>query len=109
MTEKIIHTTVNILGKIYPVRSMESEVQALQKAANYLHEEMLNVQSSGKVINLERIAIITALNIACQLIEQDQQKSLLIAKINKKINQLEDKLDLATAKSKQMELMYSET
>jgi len=108
MTEKIIHTTVNILGKIYPVRCRESEEAALQNAANYLHEEMLHVQSSGKVINLERIAIITALNIACQLIEQDQQKSLLITKINQKINQLQDKMDLANAKSKQMEMIYSE-
>src|SRR5689334_20515049 len=96
MTEKIIHTTVTILGKIYPVRCREPEAPALMKAAEYLNQEMLDVQSSGKVINLERIAIITALNIAYQLLEQDQQKSQLITKINQKINALQEKLETAT-------------
>ncbi|HXW60196.1 MAG TPA: cell division protein ZapA [Myxococcota bacterium] len=108
MTEEIIHTTVNILGKTYPVRCRESEVAALHKAASYLHDEMLRVQSSGKVINLERIAIITALNLAYQLLEQDQQRSQLISNINQKINQLEDKMDTATVASRQLEMVYSE-
>lgn len=108
MTEKIIHTTVNILGKIYPIRCRESEVSALQAAADYLHREMLDVQSSGKVINLERIAIITALNITCQLLEQNQQKTQLITKINHKISQLQEKLDAANLSNKQMELHYTD-
>lgn len=108
MTEKIIHTTVSILGKIYPVRCRESELPMLQKAAEHLHQEMVSVQTSGKVINLERIAIITALNITYQLLEQDQEKSRLVTKINNKINELQNKLETATVKSAQLELAYSE-
>ena len=108
MTEKIIHTSVTILGKIYPVRCRESEVAALMQAAEYLNKEMIDVQNSGKVINLERIAIITALNVAYQLLEQDKQKTLLINKINQKIGELQDKLETATLKSRQMEMVYLE-
>jgi cell division protein ZapA len=69
---------------------------------------MQQVQSSGKVINLERIAIITALNIAYQLLQQNQERALLMTKINQKINQLQDKMDIATAKSQQLEMVYPE-
>lgn len=107
MTEKIISTTIDILGKKYPVRCKDLDESSLQKAADYLHKEMLEVQNSGKVINLERIAIIAALNISHQLIEQDQQKSHLVTQINQKINQLHDRLDHAMTQSMQMEMDYS--
>jgi len=107
MTEKTINTTIEILGKYYPVKCMESELKSLQQAADYLNSEMKQVQESGKAINLERIAIITALNMANQLLQVDQQKSGLMNKINQRIAQLQDKLDGAINKTLQTELVYT--
>jgi len=107
MTEKTINTTIEILGKFYPVRCQESEAKSLQQAAEYLNNQMKDVQDSGKAINLERIAIITALNMAHQLLQIDQQKSGLMSKINQRIAHLQDKLDSAINKTMQTELVYT--
>jgi cell division protein ZapA len=106
MTNKTVNTIVEILGKPYPIRCPESELQSLQEAADYLNRKMAEIQESGKVINLERIAIITALNIAHQFLQMDQQKDTLMSKINQRISTLQDKLDTAIKKPMQTELIY---
>lgn len=107
MRENTISTTIEILGKYYPVRCLESEVEDLQKAAQFLNQEMTAVQDSGKVINLERIAIITALNIAHQFMQLDQQKSSMVNKINQRITQLQHKLEKAVSNAAQTDLIYN--
>jgi cell division protein ZapA len=107
MTSKTISTTIEILGRLYPVRCPESELKSLQEAAKFLNEKMSDVQESGKVINLERIAIITALNIAHQFLQMDQQKSSLMERINQRISKIQDRLDTAANKSLQTELIYT--
>lgn len=93
MTEKIVTTTIEILGKLYPVRCQEAEVNSLQMAAKLLNEKMSEVQESGKAINLERIAIITGLNLANQLLQTDTQKSSVMQKINQRLMQLQNKME----------------
>lgn len=107
MTDKIINTTIEILGKFYSIRCPESELNSLQQAAQYLNKKMTEVQDSGKAINLERIAIIAALNITNELLQSDQQKSSLMGKINQRISSLQDKLDTAINKALQSELVYT--
>ena len=107
MTEKTISTTIEILGKPYPIKCPESELVALQQAARYLHEKMTEVQESGKAINLERIAIITALNIAYEFLQVDQQKTTITTKINQRILHLQEKLDTTINKTLQTELLIN--
>lgn len=82
-------------------------MQSLQEAAAFLNGKMKEVQDAGKVINLERIAIITALNIAYLYLQQDEQKTSLMGKINQKIAQLQDRIDHAISKPLQTELIYT--
>jgi cell division protein ZapA len=107
MTDNTVSTTIEILGKYYPIRCLEPELKSLQQAAEYLNKKMLEVQESGKAINLERIAIITALNIAHELLQVDQQKDSLASKINQRISQLHEKLDGTFNRLAQTELIYS--
>lgn len=107
MTDNTIDTNIEILGKFYPIRCPQSEVALLQEAANYLNRKMIEVQESGKVINLERIAIITALNIASDYLQLDQQKSSLMTRVNQRISTLQDKIDSAINKALQTEFVYS--
>jgi cell division protein ZapA len=103
--DKIVTTTIEILGKLYPVRCLEMEVKALQQAANYLNQKMSEVQESGKAINLERIAIITALNITHEFLQVDQQKNSFTHKINQRISQIQDKIDRMVSQSLQNEML----
>lgn len=108
MTEKPVNTTVEILGKSYSIRCLESELPLLKQAAALLNKKMEEVQNSGKAINLERIAIITALNITHQMLLQDEQKLTTMGKITQHITFLQNKLDIALNASAQNEFVYSD-
>ncbi len=105
---KLINTSVEILGKHYAIRCPESELQSLQQAAHYLSGKMAEVQDSGKAINLERIAIITALNMTYEYLQVDQQKESFIQKINHRIAQLQGKVDSVLQATAQAELIYTD-
>jgi cell division protein ZapA len=107
MTNQTVSTTIEILGKPYPVRCLESELQSLQQAARHLNNAMTEIQTSGKAINLERIAIIAALNITHQFLQSDQQKNSFISKMNQKMTHLQEKIDAAINKALQTELVYT--
>ena len=98
MTDKIVNSTIEILGKYYPVRCTESEVESLQQAAEYLSQKMAEVQEAGKIVNPERIFIVTALNIAHELLQSNRQKLSLANCVQQRISQLQDKLDGAINK-----------
>jgi len=108
MTTKSVHSNIEILGKFYPIRCTEAELPALQEAAAYLNEQMKEVQASGKAINLERIAIITALNMANQILNINQQKSGLMDKINHRLVGLQEKLETALEASDRSKVIQPE-
>jgi len=107
MTQKIIHSIIEILDKSYPVRCRESELASLQEAAAYLNEKIQTVKNAGKIGNTERILIVTALNLTHELLQANQQKTTLTDLIQQRIGHLQDKLDTAINKEKQMELVYT--
>lgn len=107
MNDKTVSTTIEILGKLYPIRCPESEVKSLQQAAEFLNQKMTEVQNSGKAINLERIAIISALNIANQYLQLDQQKDNRMQTINQRLAHLNDQLENAMKKNFQTDLIFA--
>lgn len=96
MTVKTINTTIEIFGKFYPIRCKEADIKALHQAAEFLNQKMAEIKDSGKLVSPERIAIITALNIAYQ-----------VNQINQRITQLQTKLETAINKHMQKEFLYS--
>ncbi len=60
---------VDILDKQYQVACPTDERGALIAAAHHLDQNMRDIRSSGKVIGLERVAIMAALNITHELLE----------------------------------------
>lgn len=59
---------VSILGRQFRVACTDDEKQELQKAVSYLDAKMREIRDSGKVIGVERIAIMAALNMAHELL-----------------------------------------
>ncbi|MGD8476691.1 MAG: cell division protein ZapA [Burkholderiales bacterium] len=59
---------VTILGRQFRVACTEDEKQELLKSVSYLDNKMREIRDSGKVIGLERIAIMAALNMAHELL-----------------------------------------
>ena len=59
---------VTILGRQFRVACKDEEKQDLLKAVGYLDGKMREIRDSGKVIGVERIAIMAALNLAHELL-----------------------------------------
>jgi cell division protein ZapA len=60
--------TVKILEKEYHVTCPPEERPALVDSAEYLNRKMREIRDSGKVIGLDRIAVMAALNIVNELL-----------------------------------------
>lgn len=60
---------VSILDKDYLVACPEDQQDALRRAARHLDSKMREIRTTGKVLGSERIAVMAALNITHELLE----------------------------------------
>ncbi|TGD73074.1 cell division protein ZapA [Mangrovimicrobium sediminis] len=102
------HTvTVKILDKEYQVACPEEQEAELVVSAKYLDKQMRNIRDSGKVIGLERIAVMAALNISYELLqasEQSNQEQPPAAVDSAGMDRLNRKLDDALYQLRQLEI-----
>tara|TARA_A100001037_G_C15074705_1_gene601152 strand:+ start:1129 stop:1443 length:315 start_codon:yes stop_codon:yes gene_type:complete len=95
---------VNILDKEYQISCPEDEVDSLRESAAYLSTKMTEIRDSGNVLGLDRIAVISALNIASELVhEKEQAKALEIESFNS-ITELSKTIEEAIANNRQLDL-----
>ena len=69
MTDRSARVSVRILEKEYHVACPPEERPALLDSAEYLNRKMREIRDSGKVIGLDRIAVMAALNIVNELLQ----------------------------------------
>ena len=65
--------TVSILDKEYQVACPDDQQSELIVSAKYLDKQMRSIRDTGKVIGLERIAVMAALNISFELLQASEQ------------------------------------
>lgn len=93
---------VKILDKEFQVACPKSEQADLLKAAHVLDQRIRDIRASGKVVGLERMAIIAGLNITHEMI---QAKSVTDSKETKSLlKQMNSTLDGALQSAKQLEI-----
>lgn len=66
---------VHILDKEYRVMCPEEEREALVAAARQLDSRMRQIRDNGRVIGTERIAVMAALNVVHELMQNDSSRS----------------------------------
>lgn len=86
---------INIMGREFRVACPENEQKGLLDAVDYLNKKMQEVRDNGKVIGLERIAIMTALNIAHEFLSTRVGGGFDIAEIKRRITGMEVAIDHA--------------
>ena len=64
-----------IMDSEYRVACPPDEQDALQAAAQYLNDTMQGIRNTGKVAGVERIAVMAALNISYELLNQQKQSA----------------------------------
>ena len=65
---------VNILGKEYRIACEPGTEDELLSAARFLDTRMREVRGSGKVIGTDRIAVMVALNLAHELLNEKSEQ-----------------------------------
>jgi len=96
--------TVSLLGKKYQVSCEEEEVEVLEKSAKYLNKKMGEIRDSGRVVGLDRIAVMAALNIIGESIISDGETGLKDKELDKRVESLNETLEAALVKNTQLEL-----
>ena len=69
MTDMYAHVSVRILEKEYQVACPANERTDLLDSAELLNAKMREIRDSGKVVGLDRIAVMAALNMANELLK----------------------------------------
>lgn len=95
--------TVKILEKEYQVACPEDQEAELTASARYLDKQMRGIRDTGKVIGLERIAVMAALNISFELLQGSSQADPAQAN-SAGMKQLNTKLDDALYDLRQLEI-----
>ena len=93
--------TVTILDKEYQVACPEEQQPELIVSAKYLDKQMRGIRDSGKVVGLERIAVMAALNISYELLQASEQGS---APPEEGVGQLNRKIDDALYQLRQLQI-----
>ncbi len=99
-----VQVTVRILDKDYQIACPEEEREALQEAARQLHDRMKQIRDSGKVVGVDRIAVMAGLNISHDLLEQQAGRGSGANQLSQKIQLLQDKVEQALVTARQHEI-----
>ena len=107
MSKELPDTLVEILGKSYQIKCPESEVNSLKRAAEYLENKMRTMREAG-ILSVDKVAIITALNVIHEWQTLEQQKNHYVQSVNQRVLELQTRVEHALAQTAQMELQSAE-
>ncbi|MDH3287344.1 MAG: cell division protein ZapA [Betaproteobacteria bacterium] len=93
---------INIMGREFRVACPDNEQKGLLDAVDYLNKKMNEIRDAGKIVGLERIAIMAALNIAHELLSTKVGGGFDIAEVKRRMARMETVLDQAMGDQKQL-------
>ena len=85
-------TTVNIFGRDYKIKGIADENYILEMA-KFVDTKMRELSNTSQLPSTERIAILTALNIADELFREKQKTSEAFSSVEERADQLMTLLD----------------
>lgn len=93
---------VTIMGREFRIACKDEERQQLLDAVAYLDRKMREVKDSGKVVGTERIAIITALNLAHELLGTRIGGGFDLGEFRRRISAMGDAIDHAISEQDEL-------
>jgi cell division protein ZapA len=100
----VARVTVKILDKEYHVACPAPERADLMEAAAYLHGKMREIRDTGKVVGVDRIAVIAALNMANELVKLRGRGERLEGDVGVRLKGMRKRVESALGKGTQLEL-----
>jgi len=84
---------IKVFGQTYTVKT-DAEEDHIQEVARYVNEKMDEVLKKTRSVSTLNVAILTALNIADDLLKERQKKIAMIRKIEEKSKDLAEKIEV---------------
>jgi cell division protein ZapA len=104
MTQQLAQVSVRILDKEYQVACPAEERTDLLDSAEILNNKMLEIRDSGRIVGLDRIAVMAALNMANDLIHAKARDQDLEGGISDRLKIISDRVDNVLSDSQQLDL-----
>ena len=96
--------SVRIMEKEYVVACPYEERSALLDAAEFLNARMREIRDSGKVVGLDRIAVMAALNLAHEYLRVKDRASRVGSGVGGRVRALRERVEGVLGKGQQLEL-----
>lgn len=93
MNEHPVPVSIQILDKEYRVSCAPQEREALMQSARILNMKMREVRDAGKVLGIERIAVMTALNIVHECLQNEHAHQEHVQYLSRGVDRLVNKID----------------
>ena len=104
MSQEQARVSVRIMEKEYVIACPYEERTALLDTAEFLNNRMREIRDSGKVVGLDRIAVMVALNLANELLRLKNQDARLESEASGRVRALRERVEVAIEKGQQLEL-----
>ena len=96
--------SVRIMEREYVVACPHEERAALLDAAEFLNARMREIRDNGRVVGLDRIAVMAALNLAHEFLRGKDRESKLDTGVGSRVRALRERVEGILDKGEQLEL-----
>ena len=103
MTQQLAQVSVRILDKEYQVACPASERTDLLDSAEILDAKMREIRDTGRIVGLDRIAVMAALNMANDLMHAQERDDRLEGDYSDRLKSISDRLDSALGSTVQLD------
>jgi cell division protein ZapA len=103
MSQEPIPVTVRILDKEYRVSCGPEEKDGLLDSARMLDQRMREIRQTGRVIGIDRIAVMAALNISYELLKLQHNSAQGQQDMDQRLSILQNRLADALATQHQLD------
>ena len=104
MSDQAARVSVRILEKEYFVACPHEERADLLDSAEFLNSKMREIRDSGKVVGLDRIAVMAALNLANELLKVRGRDATIESDVGTRLKSLRERVEAALERGRQLEL-----
>lgn len=104
MSETPAQVSVRILDKEYQVACPASERTDLLDSAEMLNAKMREIRDTGRIVGLDRIAVMAALNMANDLLHAEKRDRMLDGDVSNRLKLISDRVESALGSTSQLDL-----
>ena len=104
MSEPYAQVSVRILDKEYQVACPSSERTDLLDSAEMLDAKMKEIRDSGRVVGLDRIAVMAALNMANDLLHAKARDQMIEGDMSNRLKLISERVESVLGGSRQLDL-----